>query len=41
MTDALGNPKLKPKCPVPSDIQISQDIVQEVGLLPIETVAHT
>jgi len=39
MTDALGNPKLKPKCPVPSDIQISQDIVQEVGLLPIETVA--
>jgi hypothetical protein len=32
-------PKLKPKTPVPSDIQISQDIVKEVGLLPTEDLA--
>ena len=32
-------PKLKPKTPVPSDIEVSQDIVREVGLLPIEKVA--
>jgi len=38
-TNTLGHPKLKPKIPVPSDIQISQDIVNEIGLLPIETVA--
>jgi len=33
------HPKLQPKTPVPSDIEISQDIVNEVGLLPIETLA--
>jgi len=38
-TKANGHPKLQPKTPVPSDIDISQDIVREVGLLPIETVA--
>ena len=27
------------KTPVPSDIQVSQDIVAEVGLLPIEDLA--
>lgn len=32
-------PKLKPKTPVPSDIQISQDIVNEVGLLSTEELA--
>ena len=37
--NALGHPMLKPKTPVPSDIQISQDIVNEVGLLPIKDVA--
>ena len=35
-----GHPKLVPKVPVPSDIQISQDVVNEIGLLPIETVAE-
>jgi len=35
----LGHPKLVPKTPVPSDIQVSQDIVKEVGLLSIEEVA--
>jgi len=38
-TNASGHPKLVPKVPVPSDIQISQDVVNEIGLLPIETVA--
>lgn len=33
------HPKLQPKTPVPSDIEVSQDIVNEVGLLPIEDVA--
>eukprot|EP00560_Eucampia_antarctica_P003875 CAMPEP_0197838018 /NCGR_PEP_ID=MMETSP1437-20131217/33978_1 /TAXON_ID=49252 ORGANISM="Eucampia antarctica, Strain CCMP1452" /NCGR_SAMPLE_ID=MMETSP1437 /ASSEMBLY_ACC=CAM_ASM_001096 /LENGTH=664 /DNA_ID=CAMNT_0043445521 /DNA_START=33 /DNA_END=2027 /DNA_ORIENTATION=+ len=37
--NALGHPLLKPKNPVPSDIQISQDIVKEVGLLAIKDVA--
>lgn len=37
--NALGHPLLKPKNPVPSDIEISQDIVREVGLLPIKDVA--
>lgn len=32
-------PVLKPKTPVPSDIQISQDIVKEVGLLSTEELA--
>jgi formyltetrahydrofolate synthetase len=38
----VGNkhPKLQPKTPVPSDIEVSQDIVNEVGLLPIEDVAQ-
>ena len=42
MTEAknvLGHPTLEPKNPVPSDIDISMDIVKEVGLLPIEDVA--
>eukprot|EP00577_Skeletonema_sp_RCC1716_P029463 CAMPEP_0113381458 /NCGR_PEP_ID=MMETSP0013_2-20120614/5312_1 /TAXON_ID=2843 ORGANISM="Skeletonema costatum, Strain 1716" /NCGR_SAMPLE_ID=MMETSP0013_2 /ASSEMBLY_ACC=CAM_ASM_000158 /LENGTH=55 /DNA_ID=CAMNT_0000263885 /DNA_START=43 /DNA_END=207 /DNA_ORIENTATION=+ /assembly_acc=CAM_ASM_000158 len=34
------HPKLQPKTPVPSDIEVSQDIVNEVGLLPIEDVAR-
>eukprot|EP00568_Trieres_chinensis_P004438 CAMPEP_0183304582 /NCGR_PEP_ID=MMETSP0160_2-20130417/9622_1 /TAXON_ID=2839 ORGANISM="Odontella Sinensis, Strain Grunow 1884" /NCGR_SAMPLE_ID=MMETSP0160_2 /ASSEMBLY_ACC=CAM_ASM_000250 /LENGTH=658 /DNA_ID=CAMNT_0025467663 /DNA_START=137 /DNA_END=2113 /DNA_ORIENTATION=- len=38
-TNALGHPKLKPRVPVPSDIEISQDIVREPGLLPISEVA--
>ena len=37
--NALGHPKLKPRTPVPSDIEISQDIVNEVGLLSIEKLA--
>ena len=38
-TTALGYPKLVPKTPVPSDIQVSQDIVKEVGLLSIDELA--
>jgi hypothetical protein len=38
-TNILGHPTLKPKNPVPSDIQVSQDIVKEVGLLDIAEVA--
>jgi len=37
--NALGYPMLKPKSPIPSDIEISQSIVKEVGLLPIPEVA--
>lgn len=36
--NALGYPVLKPKTPVPSDIEVSQSIVREVGLLPITDV---
>jgi len=35
-TNALGQPSLQPKSPVPSDIEVSQSIVREVGLLPIK-----
>jgi hypothetical protein len=38
-TNVLGHPTLKPKNPVPSDIEVSQDIVNEVGLLSISEVA--
>mmetsp|Transcript_12695 Transcript_12695/g.18697 ORF Transcript_12695/g.18697 Transcript_12695/m.18697 type:complete len:657 (-) Transcript_12695:98-2068(-) len=38
-TNALGQPKLRPKVPVPSDIQVSHDIVKEVGLLPMADLA--
>lgn len=38
-TNAIGHPKLQPKFPVPSDIQVSQDIVASPGLLPIADVA--
>ena len=38
-TNALGYPKLVPKSPVPSDIEVSQQIVKQVGLLPIAEVA--
>jgi len=38
-TNAIGHPILKPKTPVPSDIQVSKDIVKEVGLLDIATLA--
>lgn len=36
--NALGYPKLPVKTPVPSDIEVSQQIVKEVGLLPIADV---
>ncbi|GAX27139.1 methylenetetrahydrofolate dehydrogenase (NADP+) / methenyltetrahydrofolate cyclohydrolase / formyltetrahydrofolate synthetase [Fistulifera solaris] len=36
--NALGYPVLKPKTPVPSDIEVSQSIVRDVGLLPITEV---
>ena len=39
-TNILGHPKLQPKSPVPSDIQVSQDIVASPGLLPITKVAQ-
>jgi len=38
--NALGNPPLKCKNPVPSDIQVSQDIVKEVGLLSMAELAE-
>jgi formate--tetrahydrofolate ligase len=38
-TNAIGHPTLKPKHPVPSDIEVSQQIVKEVGLLDIVTLA--
>lgn len=38
-TNALGYPKLKPSDPVPSDIAVSQEIVKQVGILPIVDVA--
>lgn len=38
-TNIIGHPTLKPKSPVPSDIQVSQDIVKEVGLLDIDALA--
>jgi hypothetical protein len=37
--NALGYPYLQPMTPVPSDIVISQHIVQTVGLLPISDIA--
>eukprot|EP00978_Attheya_sp_CCMP212_P000498 scaffold995_cov53-Attheya_sp.AAC.2 len=40
MSNAMGHPKLVTKSPVPSDIGVSQDIVKEVGLLPIKDVAR-
>lgn len=36
--NALGYPKLACKTPVPSDIEVSQQIVKEVGLLRISDV---
>jgi formate--tetrahydrofolate ligase len=36
---ARGHPVLRPAVPVPSDIEVSQSIVRDVGLLPIEVVA--
>lgn len=38
-TRARGHPILRPAHPVPSDIDVSQSIVRDVGLLPIEVVA--
>lgn len=38
-TNALGHPVLKPKTPVPSDIEVSKDIVKEVGLADISQLA--
>ena len=38
-TNALGYPKLQCQDPVPSDIEVSQQIVKKVGLLPIQDVA--
>jgi len=37
--NALGYPVLKPQNPVPSDIEISQSIVREVGLLSTSELA--
>lgn len=37
--NALGFPVLEPSVPVPSDIDISQQISRNVGLLPIMDVA--
>lgn len=38
-TNALGYPKLQPRSPVPSDIEVSQQIVREVGLLSLGGLA--
>jgi hypothetical protein len=37
--NALGYPKLVPRTPVPSDIEISQDLVKNVGILPMHELA--
>ena len=37
--NALGYDALQPKAPVPSDIAVSQSIVQEVGLISMEELA--
>jgi formate--tetrahydrofolate ligase len=39
-TNALGYPLLQPSHPVPSDIEVSQQIVQDVGLLPLSELAQ-
>lgn len=38
--NALGYPKLACRTPVPSDIEVSQQIVKEVGLLPLRDVGR-
>jgi hypothetical protein len=38
--NALGYPKLACRVPVPSDIEVSQQIVKEVGLLPVMEVGR-
>ena len=38
--NALGYPKLVCRTPVPSDIEVSQQIVKEIGLLPITEVGR-
>jgi formyltetrahydrofolate synthetase len=37
--DTRGHPVLRPIKPVPSDIDVSQSLVRDVGLLPIEQIA--
>jgi Formate--tetrahydrofolate ligase len=37
--NALGYPKLVTQTPVPSDIEISQDLVKNVGILPVRELA--
>jgi hypothetical protein len=37
--NALGYPVLEPAVPVPSDIEISQQICRDVGLLSIQDLA--
>lgn len=37
--NALGYEELQPKTPVPSDISVSQSIVQEVGLISMQELA--
>jgi hypothetical protein len=37
--NALGYDMLQPKTPVPSDIEVSQSIVKEVGLLSMKELA--
>uniref|UniRef100_A0A7S2VHP3 formate--tetrahydrofolate ligase n=1 Tax=Entomoneis paludosa TaxID=265537 RepID=A0A7S2VHP3_9STRA len=38
--NALGYPLLQPQVPVPSDIEVSQSIVRDVGLLPLSDLAQ-
>ena len=38
--NAMGHPRLVPSIPVPSDIEISQDIVRSPGLLSISDLAR-
>lgn len=37
--NALGYDLLQPTIPVPSDIEVSQQIVKDVGLLPMNDLA--
>lgn len=38
--NALGYDVLRPRTPVPSDIEVSQSIVREVGLLSMQELAQ-
>jgi hypothetical protein len=40
MKNALGYTKLAPRSPVPTDIEISQEIVRDMGILSMSELAQ-